>query len=147
MANYHLAILKKPYLDAILSGRKQIESRFTKTKRAHFGQVFAGDRIFFKLSSGPVCAMATVAVVKHFENLIPRQIEQLKQQYNSYIGGADEYWRSKAQCRFGFLVWLKDVKAIEPVRIGKKDWRGWVVLTEQDNFGLLKKRAMEKELE
>jgi hypothetical protein len=40
--------------------------------------------------------------------------------------------------RFGFLAWLTDVKPIEPVRIHKKDWRAWVVLTEKENFGLLK---------
>jgi len=26
------------------------------------------------------------------------------------------------------------------VRINKKDWRAWVVLTGRENFGLLKKR-------
>jgi len=32
--NYHLVILKKPYLDLILSGRKTIESRPAKTQTA-----------------------------------------------------------------------------------------------------------------
>jgi len=32
MTNYHLVILKKPYLDAILAGRKRIESQLSKTK-------------------------------------------------------------------------------------------------------------------
>jgi len=138
MANYHLAILKKPYLEAILAGRKRIESRFTRTKHSPFGQVLAGDRIFLKLSSGPVCAVANVGAVKNFENLTPKQIIEIKQQYNHHIGGSNEYWQSKAGCRFGFLVWLEDIEAIEPVRIGKKDWRAWVVLTEEENFGLLK---------
>jgi len=138
MANYHLAILKKPYLAAILDGSKTIESRFTMTRRAHFGRVLPGDKLFLKESSGPVCAVATASVVKNFENLTPQQIIEIKQQYNHHIRGSDEYWRSKADCRFGFLVWLKGVEPIEPVRIRKKDWRGWVVLTEKENFGLLK---------
>lgn len=138
MANYHLVILKKPYLDAILDGHKQIESRFTKTKRPAFGRVLAGDKLFLKLSSGPVCARAKVTAVKNFENLTPRQINEIKQRYNHYIKGNDEYWHSKMDCRFGFLVWLEDVRPIEPVRIHKKDWRAWVVLTEKEDFGLLK---------
>ena len=138
MANYHLVILKKPYLEAILAGRKRVESRFTKTRRYAFGRVLPGDKLFFKISSGPVCAVATIAAVKNFENLTPRQIAEIKQQYNHYIMGSDAYWRSRTNCKFGFLVWLKDVRAIEPVRIHKKDWRGWVVLTEKENFGLLK---------
>jgi len=144
MSNYHLVILKKPYLDAILSGRKQIESRFTKTRRPAFGRVFPGDKLFLKESGGPVCAMATVAAVKNFENLTPRRISEIKQQYHRHIGGSDELWQSKMDSRFGFLVWLKDVRAIEPVRISKKDWRAWVVLTEKENFGLLKIGAAKK---
>ena len=138
MANYHLAILKKPYLDAILDGRKTIESRFSSTRRYAFGRVLPGDKIFLKESSGPVCAVATAAAVENFADLTPDKIAALKQQYNCHIVGCDEYWQSKANCRFGFLVWLKDVELIKPVRISKRDWRGWVVLTEKENFGLLK---------
>lgn len=144
MANYHLVILKKPYLDAILSGRKRIESRFTKTRRSAFGRVFAGDTLFLKESSGPVCGMATVAAVKNFENLTPGRILEIKQQYNHHIGGSDEIWQSNLNSKFGLLVWLKDVRAIEPVRIHKKDWRAWVVLTEREDFGLLKMNAAKK---
>lgn len=144
MINYHLVILKKPYLDAILSGRKRVESRFTKTKRHAFGRVLPGDKLFLKVSSGPVCATATVAAVKNFENLTSKQILELKQRYNRYIMGSEEYWRSKTDCRFGFLAWLDDVKTIEPVRIRKKDWRAWVILTEKENFGLLKMSSEKK---
>lgn len=144
MANYHLVILKKPYLDAILDGRKQIESRFTRTKRYAFGRVLPGDRLFLKVSSGPVCAIATVAAVKNFESLTPTQVADIKQRYNHQIMGCEEYWRSKMNCKFGFLVWLKDTRAIEPVRIHKKDWRAWVVLTEKENFGLLEANSMKK---
>ncbi len=144
MVNYHLAILKKPYLEAILAGRKQIESRFTRTKRAYFGRVLPGDKLFLKESSGPVCATATAAAVKNFQNLTPGQIIELKEKYNRQICGSDEYWQSKADCKFGLLVWLKDIRAIEPVRIGKKDWRAWVVLTEKENFGLLKSGIVKK---
>ena len=138
MANYHLVILKKSYLEAILGGRKTIESRFIKTQHSPFGQVRAGDTLFLKQSSGPVCAIARASAVKNFENLTPEQIIGLKERYNSQIKGSDEYWQSKIGCKFAFLVWLEDVKSIEPVRINKKDWRAWVVLTAGKNFGLLK---------
>jgi hypothetical protein len=107
------------------------------TRRSHFGRVLPGDKLFLKESSGPVCGMATVGVVQNFENLTRNEIAELKKQYNSEIGGSEEYWRAKAECRFGFLVWLKGVRRIEPVRISKKDWRAWVLLTEKQNFGLL----------
>ena len=137
--NYHLVILKKPYLDAVLNGRKRIESRFGTTKRPVFGQVLPGDTLFFKLSAGPVCATATVAAVENFDNLTPQKMLQLKLLHNRCILGTDEYWQSKLNSRFGLLVWLKDVRPIEPVRIQKKDWRAWVVLMPNNNFGLLKR--------
>lgn len=144
MANYHLVILKKPYLEAILAGDKQIESRFMNTKGSVFGRVLSGDILFLKLSSGPVCATARAAAVKTFENLKPKQIFKLKKQYNHLICGSEKYWRSKTNCKFGFLVRLERVRRIEAVRIDKKDWRGWVVLTEDENFGLLKMKATKK---
>ena len=137
MTNYHLAILKKPYLDAILAGKKQIESRFTNSKRVPFGKIQAGDEIFLKVSCGPVCAKAVVAGVKNYENLTPAKIAEIKQQYNSQILGDKEYWDSKKTSRFGILVWLKDIKAAKPVKINKNDLRAWVVLSKKQNFGLL----------
>jgi hypothetical protein len=108
------------------------------TRRAHFGRVLPGDKLFLKESSGPVCATAIVASVKNFENLTPKQIIEIKRQYNHLIVGSEKIWLSKANCRFGMLVWLKNVERIEPVRISKRDWRAWVVLTEKENFGLVK---------
>lgn len=142
MANYHLVILKKPYLDMILEGRKRIELRLYKTKHPAFGRVFAGEKLFLKVSSGHVSAIATVEKVKTFENLTPGRILELKKRYNHDIGGSDEHWHSKMDSKYCLLVWLKDVKTIEPLRIHKKDWRAWVVLTEKKDFGLLKNAAI-----
>jgi ASC-1-like (ASCH) protein len=148
VSNYHLVILKRPYLEAILAGRKRVESRFAKARRAPFGRVLAGDKLFLKQSSGAVCATASVAAVKSFEDLTPKRIRELRTEYNHLIVGSDQYWQSRADCAFGFLVWLDDVRAVEPIRISKKDWRAWVILTEKENFGLLKadgqKRGIKK---
>ncbi|OHB60549.1 MAG: hypothetical protein A2167_06390 [Planctomycetes bacterium RBG_13_46_10] len=144
MTNYHLVILKKPYFDAIMAGRKQIESRFTKTRREPFGQIQPGDKLLLKISSGPVCATATVSAVKSFENLTPQKIKQIKEEYNHDIKGSDQIWQSRHDCKFGLLIWLKDIEPIEPVRIHKKDWRAWVVLTDKEDFGLLRRGVIKK---
>ncbi len=144
MANYHLVILEKRYLEAIVAGRKRIEARFSRAKRSGCGRVAAGDRLFLKEISGPVRAVATAGAVKNFEGLTPEKITELKERYNEGIGAGERYWRSKSGCKFGFLVWLEEVKAIEPVRVAKKDWRAWVVLTEQEDFGLIKAAGWKK---
>jgi len=135
--NHHLVILKKPYIDAILEGRKTVESRFYRTRHKWLSQINAGDKLFLKASSGPVMATATVAAVKHFDNLTPPQIVKLRRQYNQHIAGSREYWQEKMNSRFGILFQLKDVQPITPRFIRKYDWRAWVVLTKAENFGLI----------
>ena len=150
--NTHLVILKKTYLDLILSGEKTIESRLTKGRTAAFGHVQAGDKLFLKASGGPVCATATVAEVKYYPNLTSADIAGIKREYGKEIGGSDAVWETLMDRKCGFLVWLGDVRRIEPVRIEKKDWRAWVVLAEGKDFGLLagenaqRKRCCETDL-
>ena len=136
MSNSHLVILKKPYLEAILSGRKTIESRFIKSRRPPFGRVAAGDRLFFKVSSGAVCAIGRAKKVMQLDSLTGKQMRQIKLDYNDRIIGSNQYWAEKRNCKYGLLVWLEGVTPIEPIWINKKDWRAWVVLTEEKNFGL-----------
>ena len=138
MQTSHLVILKKPYLDAIIDGSKTVESRLLKGKVSPFGRVEPGDKLFFKQSSGTVRAVATAAAVKSFENLTPAKIAGIKSKYNKYILGSDEYWDSKSDSSFCVLVRIESVEEIKPVWIDKKDWRAWVVLTKEKNFGLLK---------
>jgi ASC-1-like (ASCH) protein len=140
--NYHLVILKKPYLNLILSGQKTIELRLTRARRVPGPRATAGDRLFLKASGGPVCAVATAAEVRYYEGLTPEGIAEIRRQYNEQIGGGDAVWQSMMDCRSGFLVWLRDVRPIAPVRIDKKDWRAWVVLTPEKNFGLLSKTEL-----
>jgi len=83
----HLVILKKPYMAAILTGRKRVESRFTRTRRAFIGRVEPGDMLFLKQSSGPVCATAQVAAVKNYDGLTPEKIFELKREHNEEILG------------------------------------------------------------
>jgi ASC-1-like (ASCH) protein len=135
--NYHLAILKKPYLDAIVQGRKTVESRFYRTRHKWLSQISAGDKLFLKASAGPVMATAIVAAVKGFDNLTPRQIAELKKRYNQHVAGDDLFWQEKMNSKFGVLVWLKDVRRIAPKMITKADWRAWVVLTKTEHFGLV----------
>lgn len=135
--NHHLVILKRPYLELILSGRKTIELRLSRGRSALLGRVRPGDGLFLKVSAGPICAKAAVADVKDCENLTPPMIAEIKRQYNDQILGGDAVWESLMDRKSGVLVWLRDVRRIEPIRIAKKDWRAWVVLKQGKDFGLL----------
>ena len=134
---YHLVILKKTYIDAILAGQKTVESRFYLTKQKWLSQINPGDKLFLKASSGPVMATAAVEIVKNFNNLNASQIEDLKKRYNQQILGDEQFWRGKSNSKFGILCWLKDVSPITPRFIRKADWRAWVVLSKTEHFGLI----------
>jgi ASC-1-like (ASCH) protein len=136
MPKSHLVILKKVYLDKILNGSKGVELRLTKNEIPPFGCIAVGDRLVLKASCGPVCAIAQVSAFTEFKNLTPAKILKLKTEFNNLVLGDDEYWKLKSDSKFAVLVWLKKIKAISPIRIYKKDWRAWVVLTEKENFGL-----------
>jgi ASC-1-like (ASCH) protein len=133
----HLVILKKPYLDRILSGEKTIELRLTRAPRPACGRVSTGDRLLLKASAGPVCGQATAEDVEYYQDLTAEGISEIRRRYGDRIGGDEAVWESMMDCKSGVLVWLGDVRRIEPIRIYKKDSRAWVPLQEGRDFGLL----------
>ncbi len=137
MMRHHLVVLKKRYIDAVLDGSKTVECRLTRSKRPYFGNIQIGDALFFKAVSGPVRGKGRVKHVKFFDNMTPEKIGAVKDRYNRQILGDDEFWRIKSDSQYAVLVWLDEISPIEPIRIDKKDWRGWVILTAEKNFGLL----------
>ena len=137
MKRYHLAVLKKAYVRQVISGSKTVELRLMRSRRLPFGRISAGDEIFIKESCGPVAARAVVGRVLEFEDLTPARIRQLHKEYNKYVRGADEYWEGRADCRYACLMWLEDVEQIERQNIAKTDQRAWVVLSDEEDFGLL----------
>jgi len=111
----HVAILIKPYLDLVLTGRKAIECRLTRTNRVPYRAVEVEDRLYFKQSAGPFRATAVADEVLSLEGLTPKRIRDLKREYNDGILGEPAFWDWKSDARFGTLIWLRDV---EPVAYG-----------------------------
>jgi hypothetical protein len=126
----------------ILNGRKTIELRLTRARRVPGPRAVAGDRLLLKASGGAVCAVATAAEVRYYEDLTPERIAGIRREYDDQIGGDDAVWQAVMDCRSGFLAWLRGVWLIEPVRVEKKDWRAWVVLTPKKDFRLLQRTEL-----
>jgi ASC-1-like (ASCH) protein len=109
---HHVAILLRPYLRLILSGRKTVESRLTRTARPPFKRIAPDDVIYFKVSGGPFLAMATAARVEFHEALTPAKIDALYTRLNHAICGTPEHWQAKRQARYATFIWLRDVRPI-----------------------------------
>ncbi|TRO61886.1 ASCH domain-containing protein [Candidatus Bathyarchaeota archaeon] len=123
----HLVVLHKEPLNDVLSGKKTIESRFTMVRCLPFGRVMGGDRLLLKQAAGPVKGVATAAKVLFFENLSPKKVRELFNKYPGIRAGPC-FIKMKESSRYATLIFLEDVKRLEPYKVDKKDRRPWVVL-------------------
>lgn len=129
----HVAILVKPYLDLILSGEKTVESRLTKTARTPFERIAAGERIYFKQSSGRFRATALASAVHLFSDLSPRQVGAIRREWNGRIRGDAQFWQWKRDSRYATLI---ELEAVEPIEFGPRvnPQRGVAWLTLDDSL-------------
>jgi hypothetical protein len=106
----HVAVVHKKYAELILAGTKTAELRLTKNKIVPFGRVHAGDTVYIKIASGPICAAAKVASIETRENLTPTKLRALRKAVNDVVLGDSVYWKLKQNARYATLVHLKNVK-------------------------------------
>lgn len=121
----HVAIMKKSlgFLPKIISGEKTIESRFYNSKRAPWGRVQSGDRIFFKNSGESVTVVAEVSKVL-YEN---------PDKYISLI-----CLEKLPEKKYPILIFLKDVKLIKPFNVSKKGFGAMTAWITVDNIDKIK---------
>ena len=110
--NHHLAILRKPYLDLIVMGCKQLEFRLTRVCQPPFGKAAPGERVYLKQSGGPYRAQAIIEAALYVQLGAHWPLERLREQFQPQIQASDEFWEQKAGARYASLLWLTDVETI-----------------------------------
>ena len=124
----HIAIFRQPFFDMILRGSKTIESRWSLKKIAPYQKVKKGDVILLKQSGKMVTATAKVKDVKYFE-LTPSIADYINEQWGKQIG--IEYfdnWEAFRRKKYCTLIWLEEVKCVEPFEVKKSNGSGWLVV-------------------
>ncbi len=122
----HVAIMKSSwgFLEKIKDGRKTVESRWYLSKRAPWGRVKAGDKIFFKDSGKPVGLKATTDNVLQFENLTPSRVKEILHTYGSRIGiekkDLTNFYNDLKDKKYCILVFLKNPQPVKPFNINKR---------------------------
>lgn len=121
----HLAIFKKEVIKDIFSGKKTIESRFSKAKIAPFGQVKVGDIVYIKPPGKDIVGQFWVEKIISFEGMDQNDWRNLKKQY-----GDDSWLPEKSGVKYGTLIYIGRVDQLitSPIKFEKRDMRGWVVL-------------------
>jgi hypothetical protein len=126
----HLGVFIEPFLEAILDGRKTIESRFGVHRSPPFDRVQPGDLILLKRSGGPVVGIALAGEATYY-HLDSDVLEDIRERFATQIYAEDdEFWNARAQKRFASLIEIDEVTKIETLSIEKRDRRGWVTYAE-----------------
>lgn len=124
----HIAILRQPFFDMVLSGTKTIESRWSMHKVAPYNKVKIGDEILLKETCKDVTATAKVKDVKYFE-LTPQIVEDIRIKYGKEIGAEKfENWQATLQKKYCTLIWLDSVNQIKPIKVPRSNGAGWIVV-------------------
>lgn len=127
--------MDKSAILAILSGRKTIETRFSKHKIAPFGQVNTGDLVYMKVPGGEVVGQFRIKKVFYFAGLTQNDVEKIFKEYGEQILRGDQkldlqYQSDKKDSNFGTLIFIEQSEQFitSPIKIKKSDQRGWMVL-------------------
>lgn len=126
----HIAILKQPFFDMVLSGEKTIESRWSMVKVAPYKKVSVGDKILLKETGKDVTATANVKKVQFYE-LTPEIVEDIRIKYGKQIG-TDKFedWKSTLQKKYCTLIWLDEVTPVAPIKVKRSNGAGWIVFKD-----------------
>ena len=126
----HLAIFKGEAGEAILTGKKTIESRFSRVKNPPFGLISSGDLVYIKPSGKDIIGQFRVKKVIFYDNLDLGDFRDLRERYGKELAVDGDYWKKVSAARFGTFIFIGDSSRFitSPVKIKKSDLRGWVVL-------------------
>ncbi len=65
-----------------------------------------------------------------FDGLEADDVREIKEKYGKALAVDEAYWKGKETAKFGTLIFIGEVDPFitSPIKIPKKDLRGWVVL-------------------
>ena len=126
----HLAIFKGEGTSLILSGKKTVESRFSQRRNPPFGQIATGDLVYIKPNGKDIIGQFREKIVILFDGLEEEDISEIKLKYGGNIAADENYWKGKETAKYATLIFIGEVDPFitSPIKIPKKDLRGWVVL-------------------
>ncbi len=122
----YIAVMDYMTIDMILSGKKYIESRFSKNQIIPYNTVKDGDVVYLKEPGKDISACFTVKKVLFFDHLNPDRVKEIRDKYDNLIKGPDRYWQIKQSSKYGTLMYIENPRVIGPIKISKKNRQGFV---------------------
>jgi predicted transcriptional regulator len=132
----HLAVLTKGAIKAIFNGEKTVEIRLSEKKIAPFSQVHVGDLVYMKPPGEEIEGQFEIKRVASFEGLTDKEWKIIRREYSGtvWLGSVkltQEFFEKHKSAQFATIIHIGQVEHFiaSPVKIAKKDLRGWVVLS------------------
>lgn len=124
---FHLALMREPFLSAILNGSKTVESRFSRNRISPWGSVDSGDLILFAKLGGIVVSYAKALEV-HYIIMSEHSRDYIETNYGERICSSldPEFWQKKSKSKYATLIELGPVTSCEAVKFRKRDQRAWI---------------------
>ncbi len=132
--NEHLVIIQPRYLHLIITGKKDVECRASRFRRAPYLRVRRGDQLWFKKTSGCVTCTTKVVWVKELQITKRQQFDDLRARWQGRIHADNSYWRTAFSRRYWTLLGLGRVQRCKPFSVAKRDRRSWVVLNSSEHW-------------
>lgn len=128
--NKHLATFKEITSKDILSGKKSIEVRFSKSKIAPYGVISAGDLVYIKPTGGEPVGQFIVKKVIFYDGMEEEDIIQIKKEFGIGINETESFWKSKLGSKYGTLIYIGECDPFltSPIKIKKRDKKAWITL-------------------
>lgn len=117
----HLAIMKKGYIEKILSGEKKIESRFSMNRATPYHKISIGDQVYMQEVGKEVTAVFEVADVLFFDHLSEEKVDKIRAQYGKDICADEDFWERKKNAQYATLIYIKEPRLVTPFKIYKHD--------------------------
>ena len=128
----HLAIFSSGIGEKILSGEKQVESRFSKNKQPPFNEVSTGDIVYIKPTGKDIIGEFRVKKVIFIDGLDITELENIKKKYGKQLAVDESFWVGKEESKFVTLIFIGETQVMltSPITFKKGLQRGWVVLDD-----------------
>lgn len=108
----HVAILRRPFAEKVLSGEKTVETRLMRVRRVPWTGCAVGDTVFIKVSGGPVVARASVGGVTRYHIPWDASLAELEERYRASGCIPPGYWDGKTGVKYAVMIELGGVTAL-----------------------------------
>lgn len=127
----HVAIIRQPFFDKIVSEEKTIESRWYRFRKTPFENIKHGEKVYVKEPGKPVSLVFDVSKALFFYDLDEEKIKKIIKEYGKDVGISLSYLDQVKDKKFCTLIFAENVRKINPFNINKKGYGNmcaWITL-------------------